>query len=562
MTSPLWRLDRVTQRGRRGPRLDDVSLEIPPGRTAVVGASGAGKTSLLNLLVGFEKPHRGSIEQVASSFEPGRLPLAWVPPDDGLWPHLTVREHVEIAIPPCGKDRVNAERVMKFLDLNSLAKHKASALSRGERSRVSMARALACRPCVIVADEPLSHVDLSRSIRYWTSVSDRMVEDGISFVIATHDPKWVLAHCDHAIGVDRGEIIYTGDVETLYCDPPDERSAWLLGPINWLSKPREQKRIVAEGDRPVHRVRPEWLEVVPTGDGPYEVWASNSYGSLSRSRLVSQSRGGADFIHRPTREPLRSGMKVALKVLTCLLLTLFAPGCEQTEYPELDVSAERTIMLPPRGSLLPAPRAITIGPDDERYVLDNAGRVMVFSAAGEVVRQWDMPDFEAGNPEGLCLLDDGRIVDADTHYYRIVYFSPEGEFLKSVGSRGEEPGQFQRPSGLVWHDDRLYVADAFNSRIQMFDGDGKYLGTLGGESAAALRYPYELKLGPDGRFYVAEYAAGRVMQLDLKGQPRAAYGSAGRGKGQFATPWGLAVDSQGTIWVADTGNRRIVELIR
>ena len=88
----LWKLDSVSLGGNAMPRLREASLEIREGVTAVIGHSGAGKTSLLNLLVGFEKPDRGGIAAPRSFF--------WVPQNNGLWPQHTVREHLEIVSPP------------------------------------------------------------------------------------------------------------------------------------------------------------------------------------------------------------------------------------------------------------------------------------------------------------------------------------------------------------------------------------------------------------------------------------------------------------------------------
>ena len=86
MNDFLWKLENVTLLGQNRPRLDGISLKIVHGVTAVVGPSGAGKTSLLDLLTEFEKPDRGNI---ATNLEQGeqRLPLYWVPQTDGLWPH-------------------------------------------------------------------------------------------------------------------------------------------------------------------------------------------------------------------------------------------------------------------------------------------------------------------------------------------------------------------------------------------------------------------------------------------------------------------------------------------
>src|ERR1043166_6290778 len=97
MSESLWKLERVFLQGDYRPRLRDVTLEIRPGVTAVIGQSGAGKTSLLNLLVGFEKPDRGSISPI-HRFADSPIPVFWTPQDDGLWPHLSVSEHLETVL--------------------------------------------------------------------------------------------------------------------------------------------------------------------------------------------------------------------------------------------------------------------------------------------------------------------------------------------------------------------------------------------------------------------------------------------------------------------------------
>jgi iron(III) transport system ATP-binding protein len=144
---------------------------------------------------------------------------------------------------------------------------------------------------------------------------------------------------------------------------------------------------------------------------------------------------------------------------------------------------------------------------------------------------------------------------------RVQKFTSDGTFLLAFGAFGTRPGEFQRPSGLAWRDGKIYAADAFNNRIQVFTDDGKFLKILAsGESPLALKLPYDLKLGADDTLYVVEYGAGRVTRLDLNGRVLGRYGSTGTGPGQFATPWGIAVDAKKHIYVADTGNRRVVEL--
>jgi DNA-binding beta-propeller fold protein YncE len=144
---------------------------------------------------------------------------------------------------------------------------------------------------------------------------------------------------------------------------------------------------------------------------------------------------------------------------------------------------------------------------------------------------------------------------------RVQKFTSEGQFILAFGAFGTKPGEFQRPSGLVWRDGKIYAADAFNNRIQVFTDDGKFIKILDStEQPLALRLPYDLKLGPDDTLYAVEYGAGRVTRLDLNGRALGRYGTIGAGLGQFATPWGIAVDSHKKIYVADTGNRRVVEV--
>jgi iron(III) transport system ATP-binding protein len=268
----------------------------------------------------------------------------------------------------------------------------------------------------------------------------------------------------------------------------------------------------------------------------------------------------------------------------------------------------RTWQLPPEGPSLPTPRSLSVGPKDELVVLDTAGRITIYDSNGTLLRQWHMLDVSVGKPEGVTILSDGRVVVCDTHYHRIVYFDSngnwlrnfgsegtgrsqfifpvgickdpaenlyvceygghdrvqkftrEGEWLGEFGSFGTEPGQFQRPSGLAWRDGKIYVTDAINHRVLIFTDSGKFVQNLGGPQPPHLYLPYDIALGPDGIFNVIEYGAGRLSRFTPEGLLVAQLGETGDNKGQFATPWGLTVDSTGRIYVADTKNRRMVAL--
>jgi DNA-binding beta-propeller fold protein YncE len=144
---------------------------------------------------------------------------------------------------------------------------------------------------------------------------------------------------------------------------------------------------------------------------------------------------------------------------------------------------------------------------------------------------------------------------------RIQKFTRDGQFVTQFGEHGTDDGQFQRPSGIAWSQQTIYAVDAFNNRIQVFSDDGKFLRVLRlPDNSAPFDYPYDIRSTPDGRLYVIENKAGRLTVLKESGELIGRFGVPGRGPGEFVTPWGLTVLSDGRILVADTGNHRIVEL--
>jgi len=299
---------------------------------------------------------------------------------------------------------------------------------------------------------------------------------------------------------------------------------------------------------------------------------------------------------------------VAASIL-CLLLILLHTGCDTSDDPVFPVSNFTSWKLPADGSRIPAPRALYADETDTVYVLDDAGRVLVYSSTGEVLRTWHMPEHEIGRPEGVLKLLDGRIAVADTHYDRVVFFHPDGSvesmlgehgteagqfvypvavaqdpdgflyvgeygdkqriqkfqpdgtFVIQFGEHGTEPGQFQRPSGIVWSDGTIYAVDAFNNRIQAFSDDGKFLRVIDlPDNSAAFEYPYDIRATADGRLFVIENKGSRLTVLTKDGEMAGRFGKPSRAGDGFLNPWSLTVLSDGRILVADTGNHRIVEL--
>jgi iron(III) transport system ATP-binding protein len=678
MTGRLWRLENVYVAGTVRPRLDGITLDVAPGTTAVLGISGAGKTTFLNLLCGFGRPHRGRVEHLLPQNN-DRVPLFWVPQNDGLWPHRTVREHVAEVLPAGlvqsprskvqGRTEVQSPRSkvqgpglddkeivprasgapttatnpltkseledapssasrpwtldlgpwtkspdewLSAFDLLDHADKTPEQLSHGERNRLAVARALASGAGVLVMDEPMAHVDPARINDYWRVIREHCSRTGTSLIVATHSPEVALAEAENAVCFRDGRVVYHGPIQELYHAPRSQEEASLLGPGNWFtqSEAAEWLGITLNAAR---CYRPEQLAIWATPDGPYLVEESRFAGAFAEVTLTDErAPKSRRFYHRPAGSGLKKGIRVALRVIALLLVCFLASACDERDQPKLNVRDIHYWSMPPKGAMIPAPRSVTVGPHNEVLVLDKGGRVIVFSQSGEILKKWNMPDARIGNPEGACFFADGRIAVADTHYSRVVFFDQEGKvvgmlgsegpgpgqfhypicvsqdpkgnfyvgeyggndrvqkfsvdgkFLLQVGKAGSGPGQFQRASGVVWHDGLLYIADSFNNRVQVFTDTGTYQSIIGlPESGVTLGFPYALALGPQNDLFVIEYMTARVSRFDLKTKKLLGrFGRQGRGEGEFSTPWGIDVNSKGTVYVADTDNRRLVELLR
>lgn len=608
----LWKLENIRFGPVARPRLICDVLEIPAGTTAVLGQSGAGKTSLLNLLVDFERPQQGQVvSQIQVSGD--RLPLSWVPPDFGLWPHLNVKDQL-LAV--SAGDSWLVEQLIAQFDLTELGQHKPSMLSLGEQSRLAVARSLASKALVHVMDEPFAHVDPGRVDRYWSVLRDTLQANHAALVFSSHAPAAVMREADHIICLEQGRIPWSGSPKELYSSPPSRSLALLLGPVNWFDGELQR----GAGDlQEVTCVRPEALTLVENQTGELVVRNSWFVGPHQQTEVEVQPSGHVQTLyHQPADSPLRIGMHVSLKLLAvCLMLlaTLISNGCRSSkgDEPALRPETSRQYLLPAEEAMLPAARGMTFSPNGDLLILDNVGRVLAYGGDGELIAKWWMPDYDIGRPEGICVLQDGRIAVADTHYNRVVLFNDQcdvvglfgengggegqfiytsaiaqddeqflyvaeyggndriqkftvdGEFVMAFGSVGSEDGQFQRPSGLVWHEETLYVADAINNRIQAFDRNGQFLRVVADAHTTGLYYPYDISLGMSSEngedsLFIVEYGAGRLTQVSLTGELLGRYGQEGRGEGQFWTPWGVAANHEGKVAIADTGNRRVVEL--
>lgn len=141
----------------------------------------------------------------------------------------------------------------------------------------------------------------------------------------------------------------------------------------------------------------------------------------------------------------------------------------------------------------------------------------------------------------------------------------EATLLRVIGRAGTGSGEFNRAEGVcVDAQDRLYVADSCNHRIQVFTPDGKFLREFGkpGSKLGELSYPYDVAVDKAGNIFVCEFGNSRIQVFDTNCQPLEIIGGAGSEPGQFNNPWAIALDAQGNLYVADALNHRLQKLLR
>jgi uncharacterized protein (TIGR03663 family) len=187
---------------------------------------------------------------------------------------------------------------------------------------------------------------------------------------------------------------------------------------------------------------------------------------------------------------------------------------------------------------------------------------------------------EGRGPTGVAVDADGNLYVADTNAHRIVVFGPDGAQLRVIGRQGPGLGEFFEPRGVaVDADGNLYVADTWNARVVKYDragrpikawgsgseelGDGRRAtitdGTEAGNAAAPLGFfgPRGIAVDAQGNVYIADTGNKRIVVTDSDGNFLYQWGYAGSEPGAFNEPTGVAVDGQGNVYVADTWNGRV-----
>lgn len=219
--------------------LHEVDLAVRTGTiTAVVGASGCGKTTLLRLIAGFETPDAGTISiagrQVADPAHctpAHRRDVGYVAQDGALFPHLTVGQNIAYGLDgPARRASTRVDELLQTVSLDaSFAHRRPHELSGGQQQRVALARALARKPAIMLLDEPFSALDTGLRASTRKAVAKLLSEAGVTTLLVTHDQEEALSVADQVAVMRDGRFTRIGTPRDVYREPGDRFTAEFLG---------------------------------------------------------------------------------------------------------------------------------------------------------------------------------------------------------------------------------------------------------------------------------------------------------------------------------------------
>jgi molybdate transport system ATP-binding protein len=208
---------------------------------ALVGPSGAGKTSMLRVLAGLMRPQRGRVAVAGQTWCDSAAGVWWPPQrrhvglvfqDYALMPHLSALDNVALALLhlPRAERRARARHWLEHVRLSAEQQRRRPAtLSGGQKQRVAVARALAREPRLLLLDEPFSAVDLMNRQGLYQLLADLRRELAVPIVLVTHDLHEARLLADRLVVMDGGRVLQQGTPEQIHHSPRNARVAELVG---------------------------------------------------------------------------------------------------------------------------------------------------------------------------------------------------------------------------------------------------------------------------------------------------------------------------------------------
>jgi len=327
-------------------------------------------------------------------------------------------------------------------------------------------------------------------------------------------------------------------------------SAGLRDPFSPLAVTGETTTAVQNGNEqlvwplPPEEARIEWVGTVRR---PADLGIRKGF----LGRLVSWITGsGTPVLKRPHGVAIDSRGR------------LWVTDTGQHEVYVFDSQKNHFLRIPAAGQApLATPIAVAYDSLGIAYVSDSAnGNIRLFDENGDSRGTWN-----AGNsfvrPTGLAFdAQNDLLWVVDTGKHQIVALNLRGEIVRTIGRRGEGPGEFNFPTHIGLDDEgRLYVVDTLNFRIQILSSMGEPIASIGtaGDGPGTFARPKGIARDRDGHIYVVDAMFDNVQIFDEKGQLLLAFGDHGADRGQFSLPTTLCIDGSDRIYVVDSNNQRL-----
>ena len=263
-------LSNVSKRFDKTEVIKGVDLTVQDGEFCVfVGPSGCGKSTLLRMIAGLEDLSGGDVSldgKRINDLPPAKREIAMVFQTYALYPHLTVRDNMGLALKQAGTPKVEIDaainRVSAMLELDPYLDRRPAELSGGQRQRVAIGRAIVRRPKLFLFDEPLSNLDAALRVATRIEIARLHRELGATMVYVTHDQVEAMTLADKIVVLRAGLVEQVGSPMELYNNPANTFVAGFIGSpqMNFLRADALGETAATMG------IRPEHLTLAPQGD--------------------------------------------------------------------------------------------------------------------------------------------------------------------------------------------------------------------------------------------------------------------------------------------------------
>lgn len=210
--------------------LDDVSFQVHEGEfLSMLGSSGCGKTTLLRILIGIDKPSAGEIWKDGvniTDFRPNARGMGIVFQNYALFPNMTVYQNIAYALKArrLSKDEIDrkVKEAIQTVGLEEQANKKPYKMSGGQQQRVAIARTLVLNPDIILFDEPMASLDADISMNLRSQIKELQKKLGITMIYVTHDQEEAFSMSDRIMVIHDNKIVQLDTPERIYHHPKND----------------------------------------------------------------------------------------------------------------------------------------------------------------------------------------------------------------------------------------------------------------------------------------------------------------------------------------------------